>query len=239
MLSSFIKKISRSKRILVIHIAKTAGTSLRQMLEDEYGEQQIYPGIFYLKHMTNGFYPLGSEMLRDYIKLPPHKVLVGHFTAAMADMVPTPYETATFVRDPVQRSLSMLNFWSKIMHIPLSTLIDDTQFMMQHIADYQTRILGADHVCDPHQVGIADDDMLARAIKRLETINFIGITEHFSESCRKFDKQFNTQISKSVRYINIFRPAGNELAEYIQRVEPFLKHDYVLYETALAKFKAK
>jgi hypothetical protein len=79
MLFGLFKRIDHSKKILIIHIAKTAGTSLRQMLEDEYGEQQIYPGIFYLKHMTNGFYPLGSEMLRDYIKLPPHKVLVGHF----------------------------------------------------------------------------------------------------------------------------------------------------------------
>lgn len=42
----------RPERILVIHIAKTAGTSLRRMLQDEYGPRLVYPGDFHLRHLT-------------------------------------------------------------------------------------------------------------------------------------------------------------------------------------------
>jgi hypothetical protein len=78
------------------------------MLQDEYGPRLVCPGDFYLEHTPNGWYPLGSEMLRDSQNLPVHNVLIGHFTAAMADWLPLRYLTATFLREPIQRSLSML-----------------------------------------------------------------------------------------------------------------------------------
>ncbi len=124
MLFGLFKRIDHSKKILIIHIAKTAGASLRRMLEREYGAKHIYPGSFYLKRFDRGSYPMGSQMLRDYAGFPPHKVLVGHFTAAMADMVPVPYQTATFLREPIQRSLSMLSHFSHKLHIPVATLLE-------------------------------------------------------------------------------------------------------------------
>lgn len=228
----------RPERILVIHIAKTAGTSLRRMLQDEYGPRLVYPGDFYLEHMPSGWYPLGSEMLRDYGSLPPHNVLVGHFTAAMADMLPRPYQTATFLREPIQRSLSMLGQFSRTLKVPVSALVGDLQFMEANIADFQTRILGADGVCDPHEVGPIDDTVLARALERLQTLDFVGLTERFAESCAVFDARFHTGISRLIRREVVHRPEGDELTEYSSRVEPFLERDRVLYERAVERFSA-
>lgn len=228
----------RPDRILVVHIAKTAGTSLRRMLQEEYGQRLVYPGDFHLNRLPNGWYPLGSEMLRDFHSLPPHNVLVGHFTAAMSDRLPVPYRTVAILREPIQRSLSMLNHHSKTMNMPVAKLLDDPHFVSGAITDFQTRILGADGVCDPHEVTEVDDKSLTRALERLETLDFVGLTEWFEDSCRIFDKRFGTRISRFHRRENVLRPEGDELAELIPRVEPLLTRDRVLYETAVARFNA-
>jgi len=185
-----LKKIRRpSQKILFIHISKTAGTSFRRMLEDYYGKRILYPGDFYLNKTRRG-YVAGSELMRDYAKLPSQSVLVGHFTAAMADMVPRIYRAVTFVREPIQRSISMLAHFSHTLKIPLDTLVEDRQFTSTRITNSQTRFLGANGVCDLHQVEELDNEMLARMVSRLSTLDFVGIAERFKESFRKLTVNF-------------------------------------------------
>ena len=229
-------QVRRPQRIFFIHIAKTAGTSMRRMLEREFGAQLVYPGSPHLRRIPDACYPHGSAMLRDFARIPPHNVLTGHVTAAMADMLPCPYRTATILREPVQRSLSMLGHFSRGTGIPVAQLLDDPHFVAFNIANFQTRVLGADGVCDPHEVGQSDGAMLARATRRLETLDFVGLTERFGESCALFDARFGTAVSRSVRRDLVHRPEGSELAEFIPRLEPFLEHDRALYERAQATF---
>ena len=97
-------------------------------------------------------------------------------------------------------------------------------------------ILGADGVSDPHQVEPVDDTVLTRALARLETLDFVGLTERFEESCAVFDARFRTGISQRIRREVVQRPEGAELSEYTSRVQPFLERDRVLYEKALERF---
>jgi len=132
-------QVRRPQRIFFIHIAKTAGTSMRRMLEREFGAQLVYPGSPHLRRIPDACYPHGSAML-------------------------------------------------------------------------------------------------ARATRRLETLDFVGLTERFGESCALFDARFGTAVSRSVRRDLVHRPEGSELAEFIPRLEPFLEHDRALYERAQAAF---
>ena len=205
-----ISTIRRPQRILVIHIMKTAGTSLRHMLENEYGAHQVYPGDFYLSKLPNGWYPLGREVLKNYNKLPPHKVLVGHFTAAMNDMLPRSYRTAIFLREPVQRSLSMLAHFSRTNGVSVPKLLEDPHFMSTHIEDYQTRILGASGVCDPGEVELINNEVFNQAQERLKNITFVGITEEFGKSCQVFDRMFKTKISKCIKKDRVLYKSAQE-----------------------------
>ena len=228
----------RPERILVVHIMKTAGTSLRRMLQEEYGPRRVYPGDPHLKKLPGGCYPSAKAVLENFRALPPHNVLVGHFTAALADQLPVPYRTATFLREPIQRSLSHLGHVSKLWGTTPAKLLDDSEFVSTRIADFQTRALGADEACDPQEVSVGDDRMLGRAIRRLETMDFVGLTERFEDSCRIFDQRFGTGISRFIRRENVLRPEGNELAELIPRLEPFVRRDRLLYETAVVRFNS-
>lgn len=67
----------RPERILVVHVMKTAGTSLRRRLQQEYGPRRVYTGDPHLNRLPNGFYLSGQELLRNFRGLPPHKVNCG------------------------------------------------------------------------------------------------------------------------------------------------------------------
>lgn len=144
--------IWRPERILVIHIAKTAGTSISRMLYDEYGPR--------------------------------------------------------------------------------------VQFITANIADFPARILRADGVCDPHQVEIVDDTVVARTLPRLETLDFVGLTERFDESCAAFDSRFLTGNSHLIRLEGVHRPEGRELSEHTPRIDSFVTRDRILCETAVARLNA-
>jgi hypothetical protein len=229
----------RPQRILFVHIAKTAGTSLRRMMQEEFGSYLVYPGDVHLRQLPNRWYPLGSEILRDFAKVPPHNVLVGHFTAAMADMLPCRYQVATFLREPVQRSLSVLGHFSRMLGIPATALLDDPAFMSQHVSDFQTRVLGADGICDPHRVQAVDDAALARAMERVDTLDFVGLTERFHESCALFDERFRTGMSRLIRRDAVNRPEGSELSEHIPRLMPLLGRDRALHERAALRLDSR
>ena len=238
-LRELLSPAPRPDPILFIHIAKTAGTSMRRMLQEEFGSRRVYPGDHYLRSLPHGMYPPCIDLLRDHARLPRHDVLVGHFSAAMADLLPRPYRTATFLREPVQRSLSMLGQHSRMWGVPVAALLDDPKFMNGNIADFQTRILGVDGACNPHEAGSIDDATLARALGRLEALDFVGLTERFVESCALFDARFGTSVSSRIRRDLVNRPDGTELSEHIPRVAALLDRDRVLYERAVACFGAR
>jgi len=55
---------------------------------------------------------------------------------------------------------------------------------------------------------------------------------------QRIDQRFGTGISRFIRRENVLRPEGNELAELIPLLEPFVRRDRLLYETAVICFSA-
>lgn len=223
--------------ILVIHIMKTAGTSLRRMLQQELGHAAIYPSDRDLAKLPDGWYRSGRDILENYHTLPPHQVLIGHFTREIADRMPIPYRTATFVRDPLQRSLSCLNHFERCYGRPSAELLADADFINTYIRDYQTKVLGGLGILDPHDQCVIDDTILALAIGRIRQMDFVGITERYPQSCGVFDRRFGTRIATNQIKDNVLRPEGSELAELTPEIETLVCRDRVLYETALARLE--
>jgi hypothetical protein len=223
--------------LLIIHIAKTAGTSLRRMLQAELGMPAIYPSDRDLVKLPHGWYRSGRDILENHHTLPPHRVLIGHFAAELADRLPIPYSTAAFVRDPLQRSLSCLAHFERHYGRPPTELLRDTDFIGTQILDYQTKVLGGRGITDLHEHCEIDDATLSRAIARIGRLDFVGITERSPESFELFDRRFGTHIAQHQVRENVLRPEGRELSELLPRIEELVRRDRVLYEAAVARLE--
>jgi hypothetical protein len=229
----------KKNKIIFIHIMKTAGTSFRKMMQEGIGIKNIYPSDKDLEKLPNGWYILAGGILESYNSLPPHKVLIGHFPAAIIDEIPTDYSPAIFLRDPLQRSLSLINYYSKIYKEEIHNLISKKEFMAKYIEDYQTKILGMELVNDPNIAYDVNDKTLTKALQNLEKFDFVGITEYFEKSCQKFDKIYNTNTCGLIKKTNVSRENENELMELKEIILPYIEKDYVVYEKAAELFRTK
>jgi len=219
--------------IFFLHMPKTAGTSIRQMLQATLGARAVYPSDHDLRRRADRAYPTTTEMLRILPGVRPYRVLIGHFTAGVVHDLPVPHRAATMLRDPVQRSLSMLAHLQRHHGLAPEAVMDSEELCVAHIADYQTALLGADGDRD---LDAMTDARLDRALNNLAAFEFVGLTEQFAESCRRFDGLFGTTISVAIRRVNVLRPEGRGLERFIPRIEPLVARDRVLYERACTMF---
>lgn len=227
-------------RYLFLHIMKTGGTSLRRMLIARLGADAVYPNDADLARLPNGWYPLAGPLLEVLPSVRPHTILVGHLPYSLCERLPGRYEVITFLRDPVERSLSHMGEVIKAGPLagsdPLD-LIHDESFMRGHIANHQAKVLGMPFG-DIYDPGVeVDAAMCGRAVENLRQCAFVGITERFEDSCRLFDQRFGTRLSRRIRRDNIGRKKPNvHRDELVKALLPHLEWDLRLYREAVALF---
>ena len=136
--SSRVRRTAAEPPILFVHVPKTAGTSMREMLQISLGKQAVYPNNRDIARRADGLYPTQAEILRSFPTLRPYRVLIGHFVAGLAHALPVRHRTATMLRDPVQRSLSMLAHAERHLGVSPKAVLDSERLCADLITDHQT-----------------------------------------------------------------------------------------------------
>jgi hypothetical protein len=206
-------------KFIIIHIPKTAGTSLREnIIKPLFGDAVLYDKSVKL--------PLKEQLIRindseigynwDSENLPPnydnYDVIMGHFPIQKYEHLGWP--TITFLRDPVERVLSHYYFW----YINDGFTSDFTIFKFaKAYANIMTKQIGSD----------------------LSKLDFIGLTEYFDESLYRFAKQFDLVLPKDRTK---YRVGANrmQLTEGAREsIEALNKQDYELYNEVLKEYRRK
>ena len=175
------------ERLYFLHIHKTAGSTLARILETHFGQGQICP-----PQTWQQFLALPHSDLAQF------RLFRGHLLA-FSQWLPSRPWVVTFLRDPVERTLSTYDYIRRNdrhrLHRAAATMDLET-FLHEPdtvgtVRDLQTRwILANAFPCESlkdmeRQVAELDLDPLETARRQLDSYAFVGLVERFEASVQR------------------------------------------------------
>lgn len=213
--------------IVVLHIPKTAGTSLRKLIQKNYSAKEL-------------FFVYGEESefttIEDLQNLSPEqktgiKVFMGHLPYNPNLFPGMQPRYITLVRDPIERVISYYHHimnknkaWKdrNVSLLKYLSVSNDLQ-----LNNHQTRVISG-----LHELPVSEKHFDA-AIKNIENhFDFVGISEKFEESMVKLSGLFSWNFKKVNRVnVSIGKPQQDYFSDQeIQAIERLNKFDLALHD---------
>lgn len=189
-----------SPRFLFIHVMKTAGTTFVSHLEQQFGADAIYPN----RELDRRF-PGDTESytsINDLLALPAERretieVYTGHFPYMVRDMLNIELATFTILRDPVERTISLLKHFKRLQEryrpLSLEAIYDDEYVFRHFIHNHQTKIFSLVPADKPRAILrpiVIDESRLELAKGNLAQVDVVGLTECFDEFIGELQRRF-------------------------------------------------
>ena len=233
--------MSMRKPLYFLHLPKTAGTSLRAYLVDQYSEQATFPKFDY-----RGF------DADDLARLASYQLIIGHFdTRLLRGLKQRGYASALILREPVARTVSALRHAISDPHFrppgvamegrALGEVIRDPE-VMARFSNNQTGLLSTDGAVSIAQEAFPFDfdsiePDLERALVNLARFDVVGSMEEFDASVLCLAWHCGLYPVKTVTRLNVapsLPEAGLTPAER-EIVASYNLLDGALYAAALAR----
>jgi hypothetical protein len=207
--------------VLFIHVMKTGGTTIMRNLRETFGLDEIYPYRLLDIRYDEGEVDIRHHLSVPYLlALPPErrrtiKVYIGHFPYVVRDLLGIELQTATVLRDPVERTISLLRQfkrkqpWEEDVQDRRPLAARTLEEMYDHplafgplIHNHQTKIFSmteADHPQTYMDVIDVDEARLVRAKANLAQIDVLGIIEQYDQFLDEVEERFGWQIVRGAR----------------------------------------
>ena len=215
---------SLEARLYFIHIPKTAGTTLRQLLEMQLDSGEIYP---YKNHMQ----AKGSV---------DHELVSGHFPFWFCEKLDPDFDRSfkvTILRDPVERYLSFLRAKKRgnpkflsLESVMSQRLVRNSREQIVLIDNALCRNLAS----NPNLQGEA---LLRNAKENLEKIDYILFFEEFDRDVTDLFSRLGVEIEEIPKTnVTVKEPASEALVEEIRKLHEL---DRQLYDYAKRELQPK
>jgi|GEM_PF-2241441 len=191
-INKLFPKIKGDYSLVFMHIPKTGGTTLHNILAKHFYPDEICP-----------------EKLNDLKKYPQnslekYRFFSGHFDRENIKYIPQNAKIITILREPKNRILSVYYFWKahrseviekeNLVEPRIAKKLNLLEFLRYgdqgiplHIDNVQVRtMLGKMYVGDKGEYLIAKDEALAKAIEYLDSLSAFGIMEEYLKTVNHF-----------------------------------------------------
>lgn len=246
MLKIFQPKKKQSPPLVFFHIPKTAGTTFNSILEKNYPDKSIYR--IRGKNTHEDIVRLKNSSKRTQQNI---QVLMGHHSDHAANLLRQPVEYVTFLRDPVQRTISSFNYLSTTQHnryhqeikklAGIEAFID---WQIQNGMDnLQCRYLAGIEINNaPNSKNIDIQEVgqlhLKNAIAKLESFDFVLITEQFDEALLILRRKLNWK--KGIDYQSLNKSSEKKISilteTVLAKIAENNRWDHLLYQHATLLF---
>jgi hypothetical protein len=227
--------------LIFLHIPKTAGLSLRDIL------LKHIPGpSFRIIHPIDDTARLAALPEPERAAL---ELVEGHLYYGVHELLPSPSRYLTMLRDPVERVLSYYSFVREFKDHHLNAAVNRPGFTLAdcfrsrltiELDNFMVRCLaGSRHIHVPF--GGVTSAMLDEAAANLDRIDLLGLTEHFDKSLARFCAALNwptppaprlNTTSARLRRVDLYDEESALIAEHN-------RFDAALYRRARELFDAK
>ena len=170
---------------LFLHIPKTAGTALRQIIDNQYGQENV------LTYYTQNSQHLLVNLEALLIVKPQYKAIIGHYYFGLHTKNGFPATYITFLHHPIARTIFQYKEW--VINRPERLLNQDgsTQTLIENInscpddyTDFQFKNIAPGN--DESEMSIEE-----KALHNLSNhFSGVGLVEYFDESISLFSEKF-------------------------------------------------
>lgn len=228
------------KKVYHIHIRKTAGTLIHQLLKKIYNKDQVCP--IRSEYELNGSY----EATKRVASIRHYNLISGHYYTIGRHLIPE-FEAITFLRHPVSRTISAYNHIQNDRRDPFHNVIKgmsliealNSQRAKIELNNGQTRYLIGNSGYDFKEL---NSDSVEIAKSFVDKIVFVGIQEEIESSVKLLAKLINIETLENIPRVNDAVTRDGIKREQISQNELDLinennKYDLEVYQYAYKKFK--
>lgn len=209
----------------------------------------MYPSAQTLANNPKRGWYLTSEQFIEHLnknsdELRQFRFFFGHYPHCVTDLLNNDFSVATVLRDPIERSISMIkhrrqpnpDLFAKMSDIEI---LGKTNLLKNQIRNYQTKVLGLapSHNLEVNAPVDSEEHLLERALQNLEAMDFLGISERMQDTealWKKLEPDFSEAPFPFANKSKVELSANDELLDLLHQN---LKLDLQLYQEAIQRFE--